>query len=86
MEINANSLLGALIEQGSDPTIIETIEEAEIWAKTINEGSVMEITDPEELSEAAPLLNLTSDKLRRAFAFVNGSAGTFALLSDWDYM
>lgn len=35
MEINANSLLGALIEQGSDPTIIETIEEAEMWAKTI---------------------------------------------------
>lgn len=84
MEINANSLLGALIEQGSDPTIIETIEEAELWAKTINEGSVAEITDAEELSEVAPLLDLTADRLRRAFAFTNGSAGTFALSSDWD--
>lgn len=86
MKINANSLLGALIEHGSEPALIESIEEAEIWAKTINEGDITEITDPEELSEIAPLLNLTPDKLHRAFSFVSGSAGAFALSSDWEYM
>lgn len=86
MKINAISLLGALIEHGSEPVLIESIEDAETWAKTINEGSIMEITEPEELSEVAPRLNLTTDKLRRAFSFVSGSAGSFALSSGWDYM
>lgn len=77
-------LLGAIVEQGSDPETIETEEDARQWEETINGGRVWEITDDSELETARLQLGFEyGERVARIFAFVNGNRGNFALYDDF---
>ena len=78
------ALLGAIVEQGSDPATIETEEDAYQWAEAINGGRVWEITDASELETASLQLGFEDgERVTRIFAFVNGNRGNFALYDDF---
>lgn len=84
--MNYEDLINCVIEQGSDPCIIETEEDAINWLDTIKNASIVrEITDPEEYQIAKEKLNLENATTRKIYSFVNGSEGTYCLSEDWDY-
>ena len=84
--MNYEDLLNCIIEQGSDPCLIETEEDAIDWLDTIDNASIVqEITDPEEYQIAKKKLNLENNTTRKIYSFVNGSEGTYCLSEDWDY-
>lgn len=78
------TLLGAVAEQGSDPTRIESDEDASEWGEAINSGSPYELTDEEEIREAKEKLDFDeTSEVKHIYAFSNGNAGCFVL--DRDY-
>lgn len=84
--MNYEDLIDCIIEQGSDPCLIETEEDATEWLDTIENASIVrEITDPEEYQIAKRKLNLENNTTRKIYSFVNGSEGTYCLSEDWDY-
>lgn len=78
------ALLGAVVEQGSDPCAIESEEDAKAWAETINGGNVREITDADELENAKPMLDLEGCKVAHIYAFCDGhNSGHICLEKDY---
>lgn len=83
--MNYEDLIDCIIEQGSDPCLIETEEDATEWLDTIENASIVrEITDPEEYQIAKGKLNLENNTTRKIYSFVNGTEGTYCLSEDWD--
>lgn len=84
--MNYEDLINCIIEQGSDPDLIDTKEDAIYWLGVIDNASIVrEITDPEEYQIAKKKLDLENNTTRKIYSFVNGSEGTFCLDEDWDY-
>ncbi len=78
------TLLGAVVEQGSDPTRIEDAETAREWGETINGGNPVEITDHDEIKDAKERLDFDdTDHVEHVYAFCNGSGGSFILDKDY---
>ena len=78
------TLLDAVVEQGSDPTRIESDEDARSWGETINGGNPTELTDEDEIKDAKAKLDFDEDdEVKHIYAFVNGNAGTFVLDKDY---
>ena len=78
------TLLGATVEQGSDPTNIEDDEAARSWGETINGGNPTEITDEADIKDAQEKLDFDDDDdVEHVYHFVNGSAGNFILEKDY---
>ena len=87
----AEDLLGALIQQGSDPCLIETMEQAEEWfveiEKATNYGDfTAEDVDPEEWETYCRQLDLRPNQVKRIYWFCGNNAGTYALGEDWEYV
>ena len=84
--MNYEDLINCIIEQGSDPVLIETEEDAMKWLDIIENASIVrEITDPEEYKIAKRKLNIEKNTTRQIYSFVNGCEGTYCLTGDWDY-
>lgn len=78
------TLLGAVVEQGSDPTRIEDDETAREWGETINGGNPVEITDHDEIKDAKERLDFDdTDHVEHIYRFTNGNAGHFILKKDY---
>lgn len=77
------TLLGAIIEQGSDPVYIEDDKTAMSWGEVINGGRSWEITDLNEIEEVKPMLDLENCEVEHIYAFVNGCRGNFCLAQDY---
>ncbi len=77
------TLLGAIIEQGSDPAYIEDDKTAMSWGEVINGGRSWEITDLNEIEEVKPMLDLENCEVEHIYAFVNGCRGNFCLAQDY---
>lgn len=78
------TLLGAIVEQGSDATKIEDDEDARRWGETINDGNPRELTNPEEIKDAKERLDFDgTDNVEHVYHFVNGNAGNFILENDY---
>lgn len=76
-------LLGALIEQGSQATIIEDEETAQSWFDTLEDAELTEHVD-DITTEMLEKLDLTqANNVKRIITFVNGSAGSLCLSQDW---
>lgn len=85
-ELEAADLYGAVFAWGSDPSLIETEEEAQEAAEIINEATIRrEITDADEFASAMKELDLTeANKPQHIFSFVNGSEGVICFAEDWN--
>ena len=86
-ELQAEDLMGALFQWGSDVELIEDIEEAERVAKVINEATSLDAVkrNTEDWEWSKTLLNLTDENNpRQIYWFVNGCTGCYCLASDWD--
>ena len=84
--MNYEDLINCVIEQGSNPCIIETEYDATKWLDTIENASIVrEITDPEEYQIAKEKLKLENAITRKIYSFVDGSEGTYCLSEDWNY-
>lgn len=78
------TLLDAIVEQGSDPTRIESDEDARVWGETINDGCPTELTNEDDVNNAKARLDFDEyDEVKHIYAFVNGNAGTFVLGSTY---
>lgn len=78
------TLLGAIVEQGSDATKIEYDEDAKRWGEIINGGNPRELTSPEEIKDAKERLDFDdTDNVEHVYHFVNGNAGNFILERDY---
>lgn len=78
------TLLGAIVEQGSDATKIEDDEDAKRWGEIINGGNPRELTNPEEIKDAKERLDFDdTDHVEHVYHFVNGNAGNFILEKDY---
>ncbi len=78
------TLLDAVVEQGSDPTRIESDEDARSWGETINGGNPTELTDEDDINDAKAKLDIDEDdEVKHIYAFCNGNAGTFVLDKDY---
>lgn len=78
------TLLGAVVEQGSDATRIEYDEEARSWGEAINGGNPTELTDEDEIKDAKERLDFDeTDHVKHVYHFVNGNAGNFVLDKDY---
>lgn len=78
------TLFGAVVEQGSDATLIENCVDAQKWGVVINGGCPWELTGPEDIKDAKERLGFDdSDNVRHVYHFVNGSAGSFVLEEDY---
>lgn len=76
-------LYGSLIEQGSQATIIEDEESAQMWFKTIEDAELTEHVD-DITTEMLEMLDLTQENnVKRIITFVNGNAGSLCLSQDW---
>lgn len=78
------TLLGAVVEQGSDATRIEYDEEARSWGEAINGGNPTELTDEDDIKDAKERLDFDdTDHVAHIYRFVNGNAGNFVLNKDY---
>lgn len=78
------TLLGAVVEQGSDATRIEYDEEARSWGEAINGGNPTELTDEDDIKDAKERLDFDdTDHVAHVYHFVNGNAGNFILEKDY---
>lgn len=78
------TLLGAIVEQGSDPTRIEDDESAREWGTVINGGNPVELTSESDIEDAKARLDFDEyDKVEHVYHFVNGDAGSFILAKDY---
>lgn len=78
------TLLDAVVEQGSDPTRIESDEDARSWGETINDGFPTELTDEDDINVGKARLDFDEyDEVKHIYGFGNGNAGTFVLAKDY---
>ena len=81
------TLLGAIYEWGSDPTIIEDEEAARSFAEVIDCATTLydiDMSDEEEANAAKARLDLEDADVTAIHHFVNGSYGTFSLAEEWN--
>ena len=81
------TLMGALYEWGSDPTLIEDEESARSFANVLDGASSIgeiDMEDEEEVRISSERLNLDGNYVNAIHTFVNGSYGTFSLAEEWD--
>lgn len=86
-DIQAEDLIGALFQWGSDVELIENMERAEAVAKVINEATSLDAVkrNTEDWEWSKTLLNLTDENTpRQMYWFVNGCTGCYCLAPDWD--
>ena len=77
-KLNYLTLLWAVVENGSDPSLIETEEEAKLWGEVIFKSHLRTITDEAEFAIAKNKLGFSKeDNVKRIFAFCNGNSGCF---------
>lgn len=82
MPFEAEDLMGALVEAGSDPALIECEEAAEMWLEDINRCRLEEI---EADDEARAKLDLQDSETRHIYRFMaGGNAATICFAKDWD--
>ena len=85
MKKEAKELLGAMVNFGSDPYLIETIEEAEEVAESIENATIARvITDDEEFETATAQLDLDGHRPKKIYSFVDGSEFLVCYAEDWD--
>lgn len=77
------NLLGAIVNMGSDPYIIEDEEQAAEVAEAMNNATIMREVEGEELETARKQLDCPGAE--RVFAFVDGSEFLVCFSEDWDY-
>lgn len=80
-----SDLLGAIIEQGSDPVTIETEEDARKWANTLNEASEIRChIDKDAIKEIRCRLSIIDIvRVNTVYTFMAGSGGSFVLYENW---
>lgn len=76
-------LMGAAVNMGGDPYIIEDEEQAAQVAESINNATSMRELDGEELETARKQLDCPGAK--KVYSFVDGSEFLVCLSEDWDY-
>ena len=74
-------LMGAVIEQGCDQTLIECKEDAKSWSDTLQGARIWEIEDEQEKEIAERQLDI--DDATKVYAFVNQNRGNFCLAGDY---
>ena len=83
-----SELIGALVNFGGDPFLVETDEQAELVAESVNSAaSVSQITDEDDLATAMAQLDLTeANRVAKIFSFINnGCAAVICFPEDWDF-
>ncbi len=76
--VNAKDLYGCVIEWGSDPYLIEDMEQAKSMADVINSSTYRGVIYPKDESYERACECLGGDIDGPIYTFVNGSAGSFA--------
>ena len=76
--VDAEDLYGCVIEWGSDPHLIEDMEEAQSMADVINGSPYRGVIYPEDEDYERACTCLGGDIYGPIYTFVNGSAGSFA--------
>lgn len=85
MKHEVKELLGAMVNFGGDPYLIETIEDAEQVAESIENATIARvITDEDEIETATAQLDLTGHTPKRIYSYVDGSEFLVCLAEDWD--
>lgn len=80
------TLMGAIYEWGSDPTLIEDEEAARSFAQVLDCATSIGLIDMEDEEEARinkERLDLEDYDVTAIHTFVNGSYGTFSLSDEW---
>ena len=83
-DFTAENLLGAIVNMGADPFIVETEEQAAQVAESINNSNGYDILTGDDLATAREQLDCPG--ARKVYAFVDGSGFIVCLSQDWDYM
>ena len=80
------TLIGAIYEWGSDPTLIEDEEAARSFAQVLDCATsigLIDMKDEEEARINKERLDLEDYDVTAIHTFVNGSYGTFSLSDEW---
>lgn len=80
------TLMGAIYEWGSDPTLIEDEESARSFAQVLDGATSMgeiDMNDEEEARINMERLDLKDNDVTAIHTFVNGSCGTFSLAEEF---
>lgn len=85
---NAEDLMYAIVQQGSDPYMIENIKQAKEWLDEIhkaqNSGDFnADDCDPDEWDTYCKQLGLEPKQVKRIHWFCGKNAGTYVLLRDY---
>lgn len=81
----AKDLLGAMVNFGGDPYLIDTIEDAEQVAESIENATIERVlTDEDEIGTATAQLDLEGHRPKRINSYVDGSEFLVCLAEDWD--
>ena len=83
-----SELIGALVNFGGDPFLVETDEQAEQVVKSLNNATgISEITDEDDFATAMAQLDLTeAHNVAKIYAFIdNGCGAVICFPEDWDY-
>ena len=85
-ELSAEDLMGAIINCGGDPVLIEDEESAAEYAEYINGATIRrEIKDADEFAAVMSQLDLNEgNRPLHLYSFVNGSEGVVCFAEDWD--
>lgn len=84
MKIQADDLLGAMVNFNGFTHIIETIEEAkEVKVSIENATDVREIIDDEEFEMATRRLNLEGHEPKKIISYIFGREFLICLSGDW---
>lgn len=81
-------LMYAIIQQGSDPCMIEDIEQAQEWLDEIQKATIYgdftaDDCDPDEWDTYCKQLDLEPKQVKRIYWFCGNNAGTYVLLRDY---
>lgn len=84
-EYMKEDLPGALVNFGGDPFLVETEEQAESVAESLNRATIVrEITDDDEFATAMRQLDLVAENHpMKIYSFVDGSEGLICMPEDW---
>lgn len=84
MEFIFSDLLGAIVNFGGDPVLIEDVESAEGVLVSIERStSYRVLADGEEFNVAKRQLDLVDFQVNRIFSFVDGSEFLVCFSVDW---
>ena len=81
-------LMYAIIQQGSDPYMIEDIDQAQEWLDEIQKATIngdfnSDDCDPDEWDTYCKQLGLKPKQVKRIYWFCGNNAGTYALFGDY---